>query len=101
MPTPASAACPMARRQLIGLERAVALADRDHAAIEGELQRPLGGFSALPEGRDAIWGHITASRNTIEQSRVLIVQIDEQINGVERELRLAWGPIAIGLAHLT
>jgi hypothetical protein len=43
-------------------------------------------LKVLREGRDAIWEHITASRNTIEQSRALIVQIDEQINQIEREL---------------
>jgi hypothetical protein len=38
----------------------------------------------LREGRDAIWEHITASRQPIEQS--LIVQIDDQINRIEGEL---------------
>jgi hypothetical protein len=42
----------------------------------------------LREGRDAIWEHITASRHTNEQSRALIVQIDEQISQMERELGL-------------
>jgi hypothetical protein len=40
----------------------------------------------LREGRDAVSAHITASQETIKQSRVLIVQIDEQISRMEREL---------------
>ncbi len=43
-------------------------------------------LKALREGRDAVSAHIAASQTTIEQSRVLIVQIDEQINRMEREL---------------
>jgi hypothetical protein len=37
-------------------------------------------------GADAVSAHIAASQETIEQSRVVIVQIDEQINRMEREL---------------
>lgn len=39
----------MPGRQLVGLQHAVALADGDHAAIEGKLQRALRGLPARPE----------------------------------------------------
>ena len=42
----------------------------------------------LREGRDAVSALIAASQETIEQSRALIVQIDEQINRMERELSI-------------
>jgi hypothetical protein len=40
----------------------------------------------LRDGRDAASAHIATSQEMIEQSRALIVQIDEQINRMEREL---------------
>jgi hypothetical protein len=40
----------------------------------------------LREGREAVLAHITASREMIERSSALIVQIDEQINWMEREI---------------
>jgi hypothetical protein len=43
-------------------------------------------LKVLREGRNAIWTHITASREMIARSRALILQIDEQINQIEREL---------------
>jgi septal ring factor EnvC (AmiA/AmiB activator) len=43
-------------------------------------------LKVLREGRDAISAHIAASQETIKQSQALIVQIDEQINRMEREL---------------
>jgi hypothetical protein len=43
-------------------------------------------LKVLRQGRNAIWAQVTASRKTIEQSRALLVQIDEQINRIEREL---------------
>jgi hypothetical protein len=43
-------------------------------------------LKVLREGRDAVSAHIAASQETIKQSRVLIVQIDEQISRMEREL---------------
>jgi hypothetical protein len=45
----------------------------------------------LRDGREAVLAHITASRETIERSRALIEQIDEQINRMERELGLFGG----------
>ena len=39
----------MPRHQLIGLQHAGAFGDRHLAGIEGELQRPLRGFAALPQ----------------------------------------------------
>jgi hypothetical protein len=43
-------------------------------------------LKVLREGRDTVLAHITASQETIKRSRVLIEQIDEQINRMEREL---------------
>jgi hypothetical protein len=43
-------------------------------------------LKVLREGRDAVSAHIAASREMIERSRVLMVQIDEQITRIEREL---------------
>jgi hypothetical protein len=40
----------------------------------------------LKEGCDGVWAHIAASQEMIDRSRALIVQIDEQINRMEREL---------------
>jgi hypothetical protein len=40
----------------------------------------------LREWRNAISTHITASHEMIKQSRVLLAQVDEQINQMEREL---------------
>src|SRR4030081_2806322 len=39
----------MPRHQLIGLEHAVALADREHAGVERQLQRPLRRLAAGPK----------------------------------------------------
>jgi hypothetical protein len=44
-------------------------------------------LQVLREERDAILAQITASRGMIAQSRAVIVQIDEQIKRIERELR--------------
>jgi hypothetical protein len=41
---------------------------------------------ALRAGREDALAQIEASREMIEQSRALILQIDEQINRIEREL---------------
>jgi hypothetical protein len=43
-------------------------------------------LEGLREGCDAVSEHITASQETIKQSRALLVQLDEQINQMEREL---------------
>jgi hypothetical protein len=43
-------------------------------------------LKVLREGRDSLTAHITASREMITRSRSLVVQIDEQINRIEREL---------------
>jgi hypothetical protein len=40
----------------------------------------------MREWRNSISADITASQERIKQSRALIVQIDEQINRMEREL---------------
>jgi hypothetical protein len=40
----------------------------------------------LRKGREAVLAHITASREMIERSSALIVQIDEQINRMEGEI---------------
>jgi hypothetical protein len=40
----------------------------------------------LREWRNGISAHITASHEMIKQSRVLLVQLDGQINQMEREL---------------
>jgi uncharacterized coiled-coil DUF342 family protein len=42
----------------------------------------------LRERRDSISAGITSSREMIKQSRAMIVEIDEQINQMERELGL-------------
>jgi len=39
----------MPRHQLIGLEHAIALGDRQHAGIERKLQRPLRRLAARPQ----------------------------------------------------
>ncbi len=39
----------MPLHQLIGLQHAVAFGNRDRAGVEGELQRALGRFAALPQ----------------------------------------------------
>ena len=39
----------MPRHQLVGLEHAVALADRQHAGVERQLQRPLRRLAAGPQ----------------------------------------------------
>jgi hypothetical protein len=58
-------------------------------------------LKVLSEGRNAIWAHIRASREMIEQSRALIVQIDEQIKRIERELGWFEGlpPAQAGVAN--
>jgi hypothetical protein len=47
---------------------------------------------ALRAGREDALAQIAASQETIEQSRALIVQIDEHINRIERELVGGDGP---------
>jgi hypothetical protein len=48
-------------------------------------------LKVLREWRNNISAHITASQEMIKQSRALIVQLDEQINQMERELRWLGG----------
>jgi hypothetical protein len=48
-------------------------------------------LKVLREGRQAVSAHIAASQETIEQSRALIVQLDEQIGRMERELGWSGG----------
>jgi hypothetical protein len=53
-------------------------------------------LKVLREGRDAVSAHITASQETIKQSRALLVQLDEQINRMERELGWVGGLPQLG-----
>jgi hypothetical protein len=49
-------------------------------------------LKVLREGRDRLAAHITASREMITRSRALVVQIDEQISRIERELSWLGSP---------
>jgi hypothetical protein len=53
----------------------------------------------LKAGREDALAHIAASREMIERSRALIVQIDEQIEGIERELTLSGGLLTLLTRH--